>query len=167
MKIVAIKSTAIAIATLALASGPVAAAYETPSGYDVAKKAGVEVQPVTMPGTPKDEIYIFSSLRRPVLVTSRQRATLVVGWNGLDDGSFRRLASGLLSVSCGIKTKGYAAKLIDGVFKTKSLIPGKELGGNAGRSFHYRTVTRHGSCRIVVEAKGARWHKLTITVTKS
>ncbi len=65
------------------------------------------------------------------------------------------------------KTKGYAAKLIDGVFKTKSLIPGKELGGNAGRSFHYRTVTRHGSCRIVVEAKGARWHKLTITVTKS
>jgi hypothetical protein len=167
MKNVAIKSTAIALAALAFAGSPASAAYKTPTAYGVAKKAKVGVREVTLPGEQKREIFIFSSFRKPVLVTSRRRAILVVAWNGLDDGSFLRLAGSLLSASCGIASKGYADKLISGLYKTKSLIRGKQLGGNAGRSFHYRTITRQNGCRIVVEAKGGRWHKLTITVSKA
>jgi hypothetical protein len=93
---------------------------------------------------------------------------LTLYWNGLDDENwpFERIVATVASRFCGPVTAGGVKNQVARLYRTRSLIRKKNLGGNAGTSFKKRLSSELGSCKAEFAAEGARWHALVATVVR-
>ncbi|MBM3608047.1 MAG: hypothetical protein FJX29_06275 [Alphaproteobacteria bacterium] len=108
----------------------------------------------------------INTMREPQIALAPFGFRLRLEWNGLDDRDwpFARIAAAAASKYCGTVRMQTIETLIERLYKTRSLIPQRDLGGNAGRSFMHRSNSALGQCRIELFASGARWHLLSATV---
>jgi len=111
--------------------------------------------------------YRFRTWREPELLVSRGRIRLAMSWNGLDDDTwpYTRILRRILRRSCGIRDARYAGRIIAATYRARSLIKPQSLGGNAGVRMLRRKRFLRAGCHITVQAKGARWHTLSTTIT--
>lgn len=105
-----------------------------------------------------------------------RRVVLTVYTNGLfeEKWPYTRILDTVLARVCdipaptppqeGIDKRGTGAQLLDRAYKSKSLIKGKDLGGNGGTTFEKQASETRNGCRITMKAEGARWHTITTTV---
>ncbi len=99
------------------------------------------------------EIFVWSNPRKLVVE---------VQTNGIDN--FGQVLDVLVDKLCAWRADGLGRSLMSRLYKTKSQIPEKPLGGNAGSSFRKTLrVTRNG-CRIDLRAWGGRWHFFRVTI---
>jgi hypothetical protein len=126
--------------------------------------ADVEVKP-----SPSRKGWLaLGTWREPELELQSAGFRLVMTWNGLDDDKWpaTRIGAVLAAVICGEVRSGTMEALLDRLYRSKSLVPERDLGGNAGASFKKRLREPLGPCRVELHAEGARWHTLTITVRR-
>jgi hypothetical protein len=111
---------------------------------------------------------MIGTWREPELQLRETGFQLVMVWNGLDDDKWpaTRIAEVLAGEICGPVRRGVMEKVLDRLYRSKSLVPEKDLGGNAGSSFKKRLSEPLGTCRLEMLAEGARWHTLTVTVRR-
>lgn len=159
----------LAAAGLALALGlsataPASAAFKDINGYEVYKYLGFNLQGFPLPGGKIG--YLIGTMRKPVIVTSRKQAVLLMTYNGIDDAKwpYHRLLARMLKYTCAVKDEKVGRTLVKRVYAAKSVTPPKRLGGNGGTLVHRRYTTIINGCRITMEVKGARWHRISATV---
>jgi hypothetical protein len=153
------------VAAIAAAAAEAGAAEARLSEATVrARLAGVAVKP--SPGRPG--WLAIGTWRAPQLQLREAGFRLVMAWNGLDDDKWpaTRITEVLAAEICGPVRNGAMETLLDRLYQSKSLVPERDLGGNAGSSFKKRQRERLGTCRLELLAEGARWHTLTITVRR-
>ncbi len=158
----AIRNTSVALA-FALSASPASAQTATldEAGLRTTLR-GLKITPVEkQPGW-----LTIGTTRDPQVALAPFGFKLRLEWNGIDDTDwpFARIAALVASHYCGPVRLEAVDRAMDRLFKTRSLIPQRELGGNAGRSFLHRSNDRLGQCRIELVAGGARWHTITATV---
>ena len=136
--------------------------YREPKGVPTLFPRGM-VKRIAMPGTTKG--YMFKTVREPVLVTGKDLSSLVVITNGVDDKrwSYATILSALLRNYCGIHDGAFAkslvAKTLDGGAATEKKMP----AGSQPAERQLRESAVKDGCKVTVEVKGARWHKITTT----
>ncbi|MFB2838284.1 hypothetical protein [Floridanema evergladense] len=110
--------------------------------------------------------YQFNTAREPTVAIYSKKVELNMVYNGIDDETwpYTRILATLLNNVCQIKDASFSRNLIEQTYRSRSLTPPVNLGGNAGTSVLQRkSVTRNG-CLVTVEVKGARWHTITTTI---
>jgi hypothetical protein len=151
----------------ALAAGAVEATAVEPKLSEATVRArlgDVEVRP-----SPKRPGWLtLGTWREPELQLQEAGFRLVMVWNGLDDDKWpaTRIGEVLAAEICGPVRHGVMEDLLNSLYKSKSLVPETDLGGNAGSTFRKRLREQLGTCRVEMLAEGARWHTLTITVRR-
>ncbi|MGE3645552.1 MAG: hypothetical protein AB7F96_17025 [Beijerinckiaceae bacterium] len=123
---------------------------------------GLQIKPANGPGA-----FELGEWRASLFSPSRNGFSLSLHWNGIDDEKwpFEKLVAGLAGRYCGKVSASAIAAHLEKLYKTKSLVRERELGGNAGSTFKRRLSARVGACRAVFVAEGARWHTLRVNVT--
>jgi len=154
----------LALLAVLLPAAPAAAEFKPLT--EAAVRALFPADKIRPAKTPKGALA-FETWREPELVLGPARFMLAMHWNGLDDEEWPmpRILAALLNAACGPTTPADADALVKQLYASRSLVPRRELGGNAGYTIRHRlTVTRHG-CRIALAAEGARWNTLGAIVT--
>jgi hypothetical protein len=70
----------------------------------------------------------------------------------------------VLNNVCQIKDSSFSTNLIEQTYRSRSITPPVELGGNAGTNVLQRQSRTRNGCLVRVEVKGARWHTITTTI---
>ena len=112
--------------------------------------------------------WILGEWRESVLTTSTSGFQIVLSWNGIDDEKwpFEKIVSGLAGEICGLVSPATVKNQVVSLYKTKSLIPERDLGGNGGTTFKVRLTGRLGSCSAIFFSEGARWNSLGVSVIR-
>jgi len=129
-----------------------------------ARLVGVEVKPSrSRPGW-----LTIGTWRVPELELQEAGFQLVMVWNGLDDDKWpaTRIGEVLAAEFCGPVRHGAMEDVLARLYRSRSLVPETDQGGNAGSSFKKRLQDKLGTCQVEMLAEGARWHTLTITVRR-
>lgn len=115
------------------------------------------------------ELLLGGEFRQSSFRQTRSGFELSLHWNGVDDDKwpFERIVSALASHRCGDVSERTVAGHMERLYKSKSLVPERSLGGNAGDTFKRRISVRLGTCQATFNAEGARWHTLSVSVTQS
>ena len=148
-------------------------AAQLPSlAYAQAWNPGLRELRATMPGIdirPADKGggWILGEWRESELKFSGSGFSLQLYWNGLDDKNwpFERIVAALSNQRCGPVSASVVKRQVGQLYKTKSLIPRRDIGGNGGETFRLRLNTRLGTCAASYLADGARWHSLSVSVS--
>jgi len=109
----------------------------------------------------------LGTMRDPDIQLKSGGFELMMHWNGIDDSDwpFARVLASVASHYCGPMQTQAADAMIERLYKTKSLVRARDLGGNAGSTMRHRLTATAGQCRIQLLADGARWHTLSASVT--
>lgn len=107
---------------------------------------------------------MFKTIREPVLVAAKERSQFVIITNGVDDRrwSYVTILGALLRNYCGIRDAGFAKTLIGKTYAGKKSNTGQDKNERLLRE----SVVSSG-CKVSVEIKGPRWHKITTTFEAS
>ena len=147
--------------TAVLMAGHAHAGYREPSAVNRLFPSGL-VKRIAMPGELSG--YMFKPIREPVLVAAKERSQFVIITNGVDDQrwSYVTILGALLRNYCGIRDAGFAKTLIGKTYAAEGDKPDKDPGKRLLR----QSATSSG-CKVSVEIKGPRWHKITTTFEAS
>ncbi|MBE9226977.1 hypothetical protein IQ264_16230 [Phormidium sp. LEGE 05292] len=110
--------------------------------------------------------YQFNTYREPTVAIYPKKLELNMVYNGIDDENwpYTRILATLLNNVCQIKDTNFSTNLIEQTYRSRSLTPAVNLGGNAGTSVSKRQSATRNGCLVSVEVKGARWHTITTTI---
>jgi hypothetical protein len=110
--------------------------------------------------------YQFNTSREPTVAIYPKKVELSMVYNGIDDENwpYTRILATLLNNVCQIKDSSFSTNLIEQTYRSRSLTPPVELGGNAGSTVLKRQSATLNGCSVSVEVEGARWHKITTTI---
>ncbi|MCG8558326.1 MAG: hypothetical protein MI824_00875 [Hyphomicrobiales bacterium] len=153
-------SSAALLAVLA-GTGPVSAGYREPTNIARLFPAGL-VKRIALPGPVSG--FMFKTIREPVLVAAKERSQFVIITNGVDDRrwSYVAILGTLLRNYCGIRDAGFAKTLVGKTYAAKNVgadqDPEKRL---------LRESAVSSGCKVSIEIKGPRWHKITTTFEAS
>lgn len=158
-------------ATLKITNKMVAKAFQQAfnQGYK-GKRLGYES--LVLPG--KRTGWLFATARKPTLflnnAAGKSRLTLGLVWNGIDGRpwGFVRILAVMLNGVCRAGGGMTDTRLAENVIlrKGQDLEKRKRLGGNGGTFRHTLYRGRVGTCQVIKRYNGARWHTMTITVTR-
>jgi hypothetical protein len=112
--------------------------------------------------------WILGEWRESQLISSTNGFQLVLTWNGLDDENwpFEKIVASLAGRICGPVSPANVKSQVVSLYKTKSIIPERDLGGNGGTTFKVRLTGRLGSCAAIFFSEGARWNELGVSVVR-
>jgi hypothetical protein len=146
---------------------PTAAAYRHPGAKSVSRwfPRGLARRKPARAGTRIWELNAWRTTRIAVQ-NRRRRVVLSVDTNGLfeEKWPYTRILDTVLGRTCGIRERGLGKRLLDRMYKSKSLIKGRNLGGNGGVTFRKRVRLTRNGCRITMIGNGARWHTIVTTI---
>lgn len=122
---------------------------------------GAQIRPAETPGT-----WIVGEWRESEVALAPFGFRISLTWNGIDDPDwpFERIVASLASSWCGRVTPDMIQRRVAELYRQRSLVPEKELGGNGGATFKKRLTVDLGQCRAEFLAEGARWHRLGAVV---
>jgi hypothetical protein len=128
---------------------------------------GLKRERLKSPG-PGIRHWKFNSWRVTELViyTKLQLVRLSVFTNGLYEQKwpYVQILGRVINRVCGIRARGLGKRLLDRMYRSKMLIKGEQLGGNAGHTFRKRTWLDRNGCLIFMTGNGARWHTVTTVI---
>ena len=112
--------------------------------------------------------WILGDWRESRFIGSSNGFQLILTWNGIDDEKwpFERIVSVLAARICGPVSPEMVKDQVARLYKTKSIVPERNLGGNGGTSFKVRLNSYLGSCSATFVSEGARWNELGISVMR-
>jgi hypothetical protein len=124
---------------------------------------GLDVKPNN-----KDMGWILGDWRESLLTGSVNGFQLVLTWNFIDNENwpFEKIVSSLAGRVCGPVSTAAVKDQVARLYKTKSIIPARDLGGNGGTSFKFRLTGPLGSCAAIFFSEGARWNELGVSVVR-
>ena len=110
--------------------------------------------------------YQFKTSREPTVAIYPKKVELNMVYNGIDDETwpFTKILAVLLNNVCQIKDSSFSTNLIEQTYRSRSLTPPVNLGGNAGSTVLKRQSASRNGCLVRVEVEGARWHTITTTI---
>lgn len=110
--------------------------------------------------------YQFNTTREPTVAIYPKKVELNMVYNGIDDETwpYTRILAVLLNNVCQIKEANFSSNLIEQTYRSRSLTPPVNLGGNAGTNVLKRQNATRNGCLVSVEVDGARWHTITTTI---
>ena len=107
----------------------------------------------------------IETARKPLLGVSSIGFRLVMSWDGTDDPEwpFTKILDRLSNHVCGGVADGWAAGMLDRLYKSQSLTP--EVKTADGMSFSKKLSGTVGRCRVEMATEGARWNALMADVS--
>ena len=153
-----LSSVVVAVVT---AAGSAHAGYREPTTVARLFPSGL-VKRIALPGTSSG--FTFKTIREPILVAAKERSQFVIITNGVDDRrwSYVAILGTLLRNYCGIRDAGFAKTLIGKTYA------GKDSNADQDKSKRLlRETAVFSGCKVSVEIKGPRWHKITTTFEAS
>lgn len=148
-----------ALLPILAALGSPAAAQSVPP--ELAPLQGAPIRPGDAPG-----IWIVGDWRESEVALAPFGFRVSLTWNGLGDDRwpFERIVAALAAPRCAAVTPEIVRQRVAALYQRRSLVPERNLGGNAGVSFKKRLTVDLGECRAEFLAEGARWHRLGVVV---
>ena len=147
------------LVTVALGVGAPSNARDLPA--PLAALTGAQIRPGDTPGS-----WVIGEWRESQVTLAPFGFRISLTWNGIDDQDwpFERLVAGIASNWCGGVTPDMVKRRVESLYRSRSLVPEKDLGGNGGVTFKKRLTVDLGRCRAEFLAEGARWHRLGAVV---
>lgn len=110
--------------------------------------------------------YQFNTSREPTVAIYPKKVELNMVYNGIDDENwpYTKILATLLNNVCQIKDSSFSTNLIEQTYRSRSITPPVNLGGNAGSTVLKRQSATRNGCLVSVEVDGARWHTITTTI---
>ncbi len=169
-----------ALAVAALVAMPAAADYRIPSVQEVPGwfPPGMAKLRISKSGAVLPGVWNLNTWRQPEvrLLDNGRKILLTLESNGLFDDKYpyTRVIDTVLEKVCGIPApapakqgidkRGTGGQLLFRMYGAKSLIQGRNLGGNGGTTFKKVAVETRNGCRITMIGQGARWHVIRTTI---